>query len=114
MMTVRHTFPEVKGTCPVNGDTDVYEIIVEFTYDDNAWRDNFWHVETLSNYFYEITKTPISQESLSIQIAREFCGGFDINDQGSVQFDDEPPVTRTTVKIFGNHGDVKTETEITI
>ena len=104
MMTVRHTFREVKGICPVNGGIDFYQIIVEFTYDDDAWRDNFWHVETLSDFFNEITKTPISQESLSIKIAREFCGGDE----------DEPPVKRITVKTFGNHGDVRTDTEITI
>ena len=107
MMTVTHTFPEVKGICPVNGDTDFYKIIVELPYDDDAWRDNPCHVEALSDYFNEITRIPISQESLSIKIAREFCSpsGDEI---------DEPPVKRITVKTFGNHGDVKTETEITI
>ena len=106
MITVRHTFPEVKGTCPVNGDADSYKIVIEFTYeDDSLLEHNPWYIETILEDFAEITKDPISQEELTIKIAREYTIYADANG---------PQVTEVTVKTEGNHGDVRTDTEITI
>ena len=113
-MKVTHTFPEVKGTCPVNGEDDYYRIVVEFTYDAHpAWKHNVWYVETLSDFFKEVTKEPISQESLTYKILREFCGdGFwHLRDEG--EGEDIPEILSITVKTLGNHGDVRTETEMT-
>jgi NADPH-dependent 7-cyano-7-deazaguanine reductase QueF len=98
-MRVTHTFPEVKGTCPVNGEDDYYRIVVEFTYDTSpGWKKNVLYVETLSDFFKEVTKEPISQESLTYKILHEFY---------------RPGILSITVKTLGNHGDVRTETEMT-